>query len=326
MSQVKENEKVRENEVEAPKPTKFAVLTSKNSVSRKFLLLHCIGPDKTLKEYKEELGFTSKQSLNYYLRVLKKDNLIFRRQSHPFAIYVLTPKGRRVKEVLVPSEEGRGGSRMRPRRVKDGILFREHHGIIAWNILGFGGFEFDSSKVKQMRNWEFQVVKVRVGGEWFEVHVHSTGLLKFYCPPRYGSHAIEIWAETTALATRVAQAFCDRFNAELGSNPKIIRKPHYALENSERLAKLLSGGSVVRGLKNTWVDKSPGVDELETTDPEPLERLLRLPNKVDVLQKSVVELNKSLNLVVEQFTSLVRVKSSKPEAFVPGKVGGDYFG
>ncbi|MBU3897064.1 MAG: hypothetical protein KJ697_03995 [Nanoarchaeota archaeon] len=242
-----------------------------------FVLLSRIKEGYTLAQISECLKKSMnwkrpKQSLNYHLNRLQKTGAIEKVQSHPYAIYKLTPFGDRVQRFLTPSD-------------KQPVLFRCHNLIVGYGILSFGSFNFintSTRKIVSMNNWNYAVER---DGD-FTIHIQDTGLLKIYCPEKTKTDPEKAFQEMYIQAENIAQSYLSRYNMRLGSQ-RIIRKGHKAIVNSDEISQVF-GDNV--NLKTIWTDHSTGSLELEESqDENRIENLLNLPADVKELKEHLVQ-------------------------------------
>jgi len=214
----------------------------------------------------------SKQSLQYYLKRLKRLGFLEKVQSYPFAVYSLTPMGARVKEIIVQSDAS-----------KTFGAFRVHAKIIGFPIKDFGSFKF-SQKAVQMRGWSFEMVRLNYGGKQWTAHIQSTGLLKLYAPEIYTDSPDAAITQLSCTASRIAQDFERIYGMKVGE-AIAIRPAHKELVRSEALAKLIGKGK----FGELWVDNSTGTDWVEEGEnSHKIEELFAMPAAVVALGNHIV--------------------------------------
>jgi DNA-binding HxlR family transcriptional regulator len=218
----------------------------------------------------------SKQSLNYYLKKLSNVGLITRTQSSPFSIYVLTEKGRAVKENLVHSEESFKTN-----------MWRFHNLLLGFNIRSFGTWKFQETKSVKMMNWFYQQVQMPGG---HAVHIQSTGLLKIYCPEMVGDDPEIMRGKAHADAQEVARHFIDKYDMLL-EPMRILRKGEKELLGSGDLAKLFGRMKT----PDLFINASGGEENLEEKeDSNRIEDLIAMPEKMEELKECIVGLQSAV--------------------------------
>lgn len=251
----------------------------KKRIKKNFLFLLLSGID----DYGNNLRLLSKklyndetklQRLNYWLKKLKSVSFIEKNQSHPFAIYSLTPMGQRIKKILRQSE-----------KQPSTPLWRCHALIVGFDIRNLGSFQFTETRhrrMKYMNNWKFAKEEVvDAMGKWI-INIHSTGLLKIYCPEHYTTEPDTAFARMQNEAYRIAKFYKRNYGMDL-SEIKVIRSGHKELVNSEKLASLF--GKRTR-IADVWVDASTGSSWLEEKQESyAIEDLLKTPQKMDRMEK-----------------------------------------
>lgn len=261
--------------------TREQVKKSQNSFL--LLLLSRIKEDKP-KDIAVQLGI-SKQDLNYHLQKLIKLNILFREQSYPFAIYRLTDLGERVKESLIQSEHPKS-------------LWRVHNLIIGFRIFNLGSFNFVETtrrKLIRMRNWSY----AREEMDGYVINVQDTGLLKIYVPAKYTKDPDLAIGEMISEADRIAADYINRYDMKL-QRLEIVRKAEKELQNSEVLTKIF-GRIKTEGI---YVNESDGFAALEEKqDSYVIEDLLKLPEKVDGLEKHLIKQTQ----IMDQFSKNIEL-------------------
>jgi DNA-binding HxlR family transcriptional regulator len=244
-------------------------------LKQKFLLLLLSGVEQqgnNLKALSESLNKT-KQALNYHLKKLLLAGFAERGQSFPFAIYSLTPLGARVKKILTQSDSVTQ-------------LWRVHNLIVGFEIKDFGNFSWKRRKISEMNNWHYteETIKDSIG-EW-KIHIQSTGLLKIYCPARYGENPDLEFGVLERIASNLAEKYAETYGMKLGLL-KQIREADKELVNSEVLGKLF-GTTKVLGV---YADASTGTAWLEEKQSSnKIEELLEMPGIMKEIGKEISDI------------------------------------
>lgn len=235
----------------------------------------------------------SSANLGYYLKKLMNAELVKRMQSYPYSIYRLTELGRKVKENLAQSEGARS-------------FWRVHALTVGFPIENYGGFKFDSGKLKQMNNWHYQEDVVRDGNrrEW-RMRVQSTGLLVVSCPEMITEEPNTAFGNMYDIGARLARVFSESHGMRIG-RMKIVREGHKELIGSERLAGLFGRMKI----EDVWVDRSNGTDRLEEKQSgNSVERLLEVPKLMEFIIEQQADFAKNLKLhllVLQEIRDAVR--------------------
>lgn len=270
---------------------------SKNRVKKskeKFLLLllSCIESDgDNLKQILKKITDVpenhniQKQHLNYHLQKLKRQGVIKRIQSYPFAIYELTEHGIRVKKMLTQSEG---------ERLNAPLLWRCHNLIVGYPIISYGDFMFSEGrdrKIIHMNNWKY--ARETFGD--FVINIQDTGLLKIYCPEKYTENPEEAFGKMYAEAQHIVQIYCNKYNMKL-KKMNLIREGHKELQKSNRIAKVLGRFKA----DDIWTDASNGTLNMEEhQSSNKIEDLLNLPSQMNKWNSINEKFSKNLELHLE---------------------------
>lgn len=262
-----------------------------NRVKKSFtrILLHILNHiDKgdSLTIMSKNIGI-SKQLLSYYMRKLREAYIIERIESHPFAIYKLTPLGCRVKDSLVHSDTSKTYEKTHTKP-----LWKCHNLIVGFDIKTWGNWHFNQKLMKEMKNWKFQ--KLHIKGH--NINIHDTGLIKIYCPSEYADDTATAWANMYSNAQKIANFIASKYHMEIG-NLRVIREGQHSICGSEKIGELL--GHIKLG--KVWIDASEGSRELEESQSgNKLIKLLALPDAIDdKLVPVVKQLTEQITLHLE---------------------------
>jgi len=176
-----------------------------------------------------------------------------------------------IKKILQPSDRA---------TTKD--VWRFHHYIRGYKILKWGNFKFDNFRSVPMNNWSYVRFPVKIEQNDIVVHILDTETIKVYCPTIYGTDHSQIKEKAVILCNKVIQNIVDRFDMKVEAGYD-VRAEHYAVVDSQKLAKLLINVKDPR----FWVDFSLGTEELETKEPEHIQNVLDMPRAITEMRDTL---------------------------------------
>lgn len=263
---------------------------NKASSSFKFILLAELGKTfdntTTVGEILKKFNFASASALYYYEKKFMENGLLEKISKFPKR-YNLTSLGRSIiKKILVPLEAGKTSP----------DVWRFHHYIRGYKIIDYGKFSFDDHKLVPMRNWSYIQKEIKIAEDkTVKIQIQTTGLIKVFAPQIYGIEYDKLKEIANEQCSKAVHKLIQQYDMKLDAG-RPIRRPHYALVDSQRLGKLLINVDDPR----FWVDFSLGLEEVETHEPEHLQNLLDMPKQMDALMNN-------LTPVLIEFSSQIKL-------------------
>lgn len=283
--------------------------TSGKTLTKNVLLylLRALKEGLTTKQILDNLKW-SKQRLKWHLDVLEAKGLIEKTQSYPIRNYRLLPIGMIFLDTSKTFSHTTGEN--------DPKLFKEkghtsktfsdtlasignttnankelwdvHNLIVGFRIKNYGNYRLeDVETLVKMMNWKY----AREDFKDFIVNIQDTGLLKIYCPRRYGQDTGIVIAQLYKQAQEIADYYARRYCMEI-SDIELIRPAHKTLLNSSKISGILKN----RRIGGLYADASEGTLNLEENqDEDRIEALLKLPE----FMAQWIDVNERLSFNIE---------------------------